>query len=332
MGRTLHYKIKKIDDSDFTKKEEIAMVNISRFYNSGQYKNVWTCENFWLSPVDYYPNWDNPFIKALQDNAWGHINKLLNELEDKGLNYIDAVRQLEKERIVSFFDKSKKKVRAFTKTQGNEFNSLLVLLALVDISKAIPKAEISLYDEGEFLLCNLKIRNGKVLPDIEDMFDSLKHYFSKMMFSPSFKGNILDKLEYKAKDFEHCLAQDIGFGSSYGDMTMYVNKELRNLKLINDILVGEGLKDNEFFVFNFEKRKHDKWFDPMLFTRPVDLKKFKNYKSSPATLMDGLGGEGFGLTDEDSEAKSYRAIANIQNILTGVGFNKCDLKILQKIG
>ena len=327
MGRTLHYTLKK--DSKFTRKEEFAMYDITEKYNSGKYKDVWTCENFGLDTVAFYPNWQNPkFTDA--NVAWALINHLLAKAEKLGTHYIDAVRELQKARLVNFHNKVNE-VHGFTKTQGNEFNSLLVLLALVELSKEIPKAEISLYDEGEFLFCKLKIKNGLALPDIDDLLDDIKGYAFKMLFSPGFEGNVLDRLEYKATDFEKCLAQDVGFDNSYGDMTKYINGKLRNLKAVNDALVRKGLKDNEFYLYNFKQRKLENWFDPIIFTRPVDIDKFTDYVCSPATLMDGFSGEAFGLSDEDAESKSYNTIAMLQKMLEGAGWGKENLQVLPKI-
>lgn len=48
MGRTIHFTLK--STKPFTKKEIQTLIQISEKYNSGDYENVWTCENFYISP------------------------------------------------------------------------------------------------------------------------------------------------------------------------------------------------------------------------------------------------------------------------------------------
>ena len=92
------------------------------------------------------------------------------------------------------------------------------------------------------------------------------------------------------------------------------------------------MRDNEFFMFNFNQRKPKDWFDPIIFTRPVDIEAFKNYECSPATLMDGFRGEAFGLCDEDAEAHSYRTIAQMQSLIAGIAGANASMQVLPQIG
>ena len=55
MGRTLHFEIKKENGSNFNDKEIDAMQAVSIRYNSGKLKDAWSCENFWVTPLDYLP-------------------------------------------------------------------------------------------------------------------------------------------------------------------------------------------------------------------------------------------------------------------------------------
>lgn len=216
-------------------------------------------------------------------------------------------------------------LRGFAKVQGNELNALMVLLALVELSQRCPKVELHLSDEGEFLLCDLRIRNGKAIPDLRSLSKEIHRYCQLMLLSDGFKDNILNQLQYKPTDFSHEFMMDSHLGNSYGDMTQHINFKLRNLKEIEDVLIKQGLTGNELYWSNLEDRNGNDWFDPMVFTRKVEVQKYVNYKITPATIMDGFNGEGFGLSEEESEAKAYRSIAQLQSLFNS---HSIDLKIL----
>ena len=335
MGRTLHYKIRK-ESSSFTKDELNKIYEVCKFYNSeelleeinstfkSKLKELWSCENFWIGLGDFYPDWKNPLFKRGADFAWDYIEKRKVELL-KTMGFYNTLAQLEKEGLIVDGIKKTNELRGFTKTQGNEFNSLLVFKALVEISKKLPKVEIELSDEGEFLLCDLKIKNGKALPMIKELVEDMQGYALKMLFSKGFEGNILDKIA--PKEFTHEFRMDIGLDNSYGDMTNYINEKLRNLKEIEKVLEKAGLTGNKLYFYNIENSPLS-WLKPELFTRSVNVEKFLGYKMSEGTLMDGFNGEGFGLTDKDSEAESYKRLAQVMSILGGIGADKKDIKIL----
>lgn len=205
-------------------------------------------------------------------------------------------------------------LRGFTKTQGNELNSLMVLVALVEVSQQVPAVEIHLSDEGEFLLCDLKIRNGKAMPVIKSLTDDIQRYCHLMLFSNNYEGNILGKLNYKPEDFTHEFQMDCSLGNTYGDMTRYINQKMRNLKEVENALIKQGLAGKDLYLFNLEQRDSKDWFCPYAFTRKVDIEKYVDYKRSPATLMDGFSGEGFVLSTEDVELKSYQSITQMQKL------------------
>lgn len=334
MGRVINYSIKK-DKGTFSKKDFEVMQQVSEFYNSAtllndinkayntELKEIWTCESFYIGiGANYYPNWSKPL------NSWNNVNARIEQLE-KSISKIDAIFQAKKEGIISYHDESfKTEMNGFTKVQGNEFNSLLVLKAIIEISKKIPTATVSISDEGEFLLCPLKIKNGKALPDIDDLLDSMQHYALKMLFSKEYKNNILNELA--TKDFDECFKSDLHIENTYGDMTNYINEKLRNLKEI-ETAIKRTLKHeagNELYFYNIASRNSKDWFNPEIFTRTVNVEKFINYKLSAATMMDGFHGEGFSLTDKDSETESYKMISHILSALSNSGVNKENIKIL----
>lgn len=339
MGRVLNYSIKK-DSGSFTRKELEVMYEVSKRYNSDEMlsdinkayksklKELWSCENFWLGLGGYYPNWDKVNkCKSDSESGWDFVNKRIEELE-KTMSPIDAIFAAKKEGTILFHDENyKNHFHGFTKVQGNEFNSLLVFKAVLEISKRIPKATLRISDEGEFLLCPLTIKNGLVLPDVNDLIESIQFYSMKMMFSPNYKGNILGEL--KNTTFQNnCFKGDIHLGNTYGDMSKYIDDKLRNLQEIEKALLKVCKADNDLYLYNLQNRDSRDYFKPELFVRPVDVEKFLNYKMSAGTMMDGFSGQGFGLSDEDGEAQSYKMLANMFGMLEKAGFKKENIKTL----
>lgn len=266
MGRTLHFNIKK-EESNFTEKEYKAMYDVSSQLNSGKFKNIWSCENFWFAPYD---------------------------------------------------NNEKREIHSFCKTQGNEMNSHLVIVGLVEISKRIPSAVIEVSDEGELLICKLRIQNGKALPVISDIKENLESYAFRMFMSDK---NKLKKLELKANDFCKEFAQDLYFNNGYGDMTNYFNRELKKLHEIQKIMQDNWKRPNTaLYFFNIENCPAEYWLDPFLFCRPVKVSDFLTYKCSPATLMAGFNGEYWNMNNgKDAESESYKTIARIQELFSKTG-------------
>jgi hypothetical protein len=222
----------------------------------------------------------------------------------------------------------------FVKVQGNELNSLLVFEACLEISNKVKDCTIKVYDEGEFLLCPVKMKMGKVLPLLGDMLDDLRRYSWRMLSSSKYRRNVLDRLDYKAEDFGHEFMMDIGLDNSYGDQVPLINEKLRNLKLIETAILKEWKVKSPPYFSNITSLDYRLWFSPYSFTRNIDAEKFKNYEGGLKNLLDGFDGEAFGLTDTDSEMKSYEAIAQLQKLLSTLGFtekNGFKLEILKKI-
>lgn len=337
MGRTLHYNIKK-DKGSFTGSELAIMFEISERYNSNELlkdintaygsdlKELWTCESFWLGIGSFYPNWKT-FENSDINNPWEFINKKIEELE-KTMSFIDAVFHMKKEGHILFYDENyKNEFHGFTKVQGNEFNSLLVYKALIEISKRIPKATLTVRDEGGVLFCPLTIKNGLVLPDVAKLVDKIQYYSMLMMLSKNYKNNILSSL--KNTTFENkCFKRDLHIENGYGDMSNHIDKELLNLQETEKVLMKYVEKESDLFIYNLNKRHPKKWFKPELFMRAVDVEKFLKYKLSPDTLMDGFYGEGFGLCDGDDEVKKNELLFTFFKMLEGLGYDKNNTKIL----
>ena len=166
MGRTLHFGIN--NSQDMTDEDKDILVEVSDKYNSGELEKVWTCESFYFDPYNYYPNWTyfNALSTCVPETdgvgyAWEFVCLRLDALMRAGFSRNRAVKELIKRQIINQHDENGE-LRGFCKTGSNEYNSMLVFLALVEISVRIPRAEICLSDEGEFLLGDLIIQDGKV--------------------------------------------------------------------------------------------------------------------------------------------------------------------------
>jgi hypothetical protein len=224
--------------------------------------------------------------------------------------------------------------RIFVKVQGNELNSLLIFEACLEISMRIKDCTLKLYDEGEFLLCPLKMKMGKVLPVLSDILDDLRLYSWRMLSSSKSRKNVLDRLDYKAEDFGHEFMMDLGLDNSYGDQVPLINEKLRNLKLIETAILKEWKVKSPLYFSNIASLDYRLWFSPYAFARRVDAEKFKNYEGGLKNLLDGFDGEGFGLTDVDAEKNGYEAIADLQSLLYRLGFtekNGFTMEVLKKV-
>jgi hypothetical protein len=326
MGRTISYTLTK-SKGKFNRKELEAIYNVSKKYNAGNYSKIWTCENFFLNPYDFYPNWNGKYKHVSPEKAWKEINSQISEHITKDVHYFDVILKLFAEKqIVLHNGLPKRSLHGFVKVQGNELNSLLVFTALLEVSQLIPAVEIEIHDEGEFLLCDVKIRNGKTFPLINNLIKEIQRYTHLMLFSENFSGNILSKFNYKPEDFMYETRMNLDIANGYGNMIQYINEKLRNMKEIENALKAEGLDGNELYLFNLENRGVENWFPAFVFTREVEIEKYVGYRCSPATLLDGFSGESFhGLTTEDSESKSYRSIALLQKLLN---LPEAELRIL----
>jgi hypothetical protein len=163
MGRTLHYQV--LNPDQLTDAHLETLLAVSTAYNTGQFAKVWTCENFYLDPLASYPNWQ-------AGHDWKSYEKRYAELEAQGFSPLAIRRQLVAEGVAKCHSNE---LRGFTKVGGNEWNALLVYSALLKITELTP-ALIKLSDEGEFLLCDVLIRKGKVRPDRDRISESWQYW------------------------------------------------------------------------------------------------------------------------------------------------------------
>lgn len=370
MGRTIHLAFKKENDAKFSDREIETIVQVANKYNSGKLEKVWSCESFYPRPINFMTDWNGKkgyetklILKHQLNNGNGYdweayiqakietlmqgkeitigekaspsIQKKYNS-EKKTFTRVEAIKFLAKEGWVALCEDRKigAEFHEFVKVQGNEFNAMLVFLACKELSILIPKMEIEMNDEGEFLLCPIRMSGGRAIPLLSRMKNQMEHLALKMLFSSGFKGNILKNLSHKKEDFTHEFQMNFQIDNGYGDMTKYINDVLRNLKEIETRLLPfvEDKKfggRNELYTENLEGRsKEDGWFDAELFTRIKQIKvsDFVTYKMTPATLMDGFEGQYYDLSNKDGESESYKHIAQMQKMLgkLGVG-NKLEI-------
>ena len=172
MGRTLHYKM--LGDQLPTDTQENKLINLSESYNT---KFNWTCENVWLSSVDYYPNW-NFFPKDIEvEKVWDRINARYDRYLRQGLSRTEIIKKMDEDGLV-YMDK-KESLSGFTKTGGNELNAHTVIYFIAEASRILPKRIFTLYDEGDALYCSLLIKNGRAKPDLKSMESSLEYWRDK---------------------------------------------------------------------------------------------------------------------------------------------------------
>ena len=70
----------------------------------------------------------------------------------------------------------------YIKTLGNEFNTALVYLALIELSEQIEDIEINVEDEGEFLICPVLLKNGKASPYTEPVIKNINLNAMRTLF------------------------------------------------------------------------------------------------------------------------------------------------------
>jgi len=340
MGRTLHYDIEKLNGKSFTDREALYIFDNSQRLNTGEVGKLWTCENFDLDVYGYYPYW--------KEKSWNiegegkaeseeHIEKRYNELGSEGKNHIDIVKQLASEKLVYLKDDDRSKTSGSTKVGGNELNAMMVYLTLIQISKELPNTKITLRDEGEFLLCpQVYIREGRVLPDIKDLEERIRHW-TFISFINS-KTKLMNEINREIlKDVDDDTRRVFGFEKTYAGYAAEYTKQFINKARIVMNIVRENWKwrDTSGFhnlgyvqisVGNIQKLPVKYWFRPELFCRAVKSDDFDDYKDSPGEVMAGFQGEYFGLVPEGTEEiDSYKQVAFMQKMLAAAGVDKKQL-------
>lgn len=314
MGRTLHYTISKLNGKPFTKEEHRKLYDLSLRYNSGPMEKVWSCENFFPSPYgSYYPNWGNPKLNSLPvDEAY----KLVEDKMDQASgDEIEKIEHLRTEGMIQLFhDPNSHEFRGFTKTQGNELNSLLVLIGLAEITDTLP-VQVDVHDEGRLLYCDVLLRDGSALPLLDRKIEHFQWLAARFALSAAQRSGLSKKLKFEGMD--ETLKYEMQLGNPYDPKSdaAYMQNDIDDIMHIQSVLAKRGIKGGD--LKHMDKLPVSKWLPLSVVHRQVDPKDYLNYKMSAATLMDGFKGEGFGLSDDTAEADSYRAIAFIQKMVGG---------------
>lgn len=181
MGRTIHYGFKLSKPLDTKRINKI--IDLTDEYNT---KYVWTCENVGFSNFGFFPNWE--YWRALKgenysrDLIWKAIDTAYKSNEKFGMSHLDNIMNLRQiKRIISFHQCDEKgnpdlkEFHGFTKVAGNEWNALLTLAWLVEVSRVVPEAMIEVYDEGEFLKIPIYLKNAKARPNWSRIKHQRKH-------------------------------------------------------------------------------------------------------------------------------------------------------------
>lgn len=197
MGRCINYTITNaLELSDQDKDKVFA---ISQEMNSGEFKDVWTCENFFLDPLAYYPNWENEKLKEQPHQKVGEIiDEHLKTLINTGLSRTQALKLMAENRMINFFNNNPNEIYNFTKVGGNEYNAFLVIYTCKCISEET-EARISISDEGDFLLAPIIIYDGKAQLDLDHMQSDIDYWTSKLT-DPNYK-NYKEEFEEHIKEF-----------------------------------------------------------------------------------------------------------------------------------
>ena len=176
MGRCLNFSVK--NGKDITEEEKEYMFQVSEKYNNGEFEDVWTCEHFYLDPYQYYPNWQyfDVLKTCMNIQSWDFINEIYGQFRAKGMTHGETCLALKTKGLILFHDKVEEgEIRGFCKVGSNEFNAMLIFIALVEISKHT-EAIIELSDEGKFLLGAVIIKDGMCKWDVEDMKEHWAHW------------------------------------------------------------------------------------------------------------------------------------------------------------
>lgn len=283
MGRTLHYTIKP-QNGQFTKRELEKLYDVGQVY---QEKCEWTCESLDIQPYNIYPNWANTNDEGCK-SGWDNLNQRWEILAKTETHPNTIAQQLVKDGIASFHDghaKPQYGFCGFTKTGGNELNSVQVVMALLVASRIVKNAVVSLYDEGKLLRCPLLIKNGKAQPDVDRIEQQLSWLLGTHLFEKSYE-HYQQKFTNEAKElWNYAHPHKEGWqpiGGEWQDLAVF----LRPVKV-------------------------------------EDFENFPEYNTGQ--IMAGFDGEYFGLATEDPEAASYRMIAMFQKMLPKDGDLKLEV-------
>lgn len=248
MGRTLHYELK--GSYIPTLEEENKLISLSKSYNQ---KFEWTCENVWLSTLDYYPNWSHFGNSESSDSIWKKINNEYDRIFKQGLSDGDTLIRLRKKGLIAFHHRDH--LRGFTKVGGNELNAHTVILFVREASKILPNKVFSLRDEGDALYCPLLIKNGQAKPDIERMKDSLDYWQNRQ--------DLHDGGSYDVSNTETYYKDLIRINPNWRDIDQYVRPLIGEAVLIKrkpfktTILEKEDMADLQEIVTDFLRKERE---------------------------------------------------------------------------
>ncbi len=164
MARRIKYWIEDDGKNFITDEEWEEIMKLQRWYNS---EFVWTAGKINFKRFAVFPNWENIELMMWageNEPVKNIISKKFDALISSGMNESEALEKLEKEGLVilkrgGYIDNSI--ASGITRIGGNEFNAYLLCEFLLKASLIATSAEITIYDEGEFIKSGLvKIKAG----------------------------------------------------------------------------------------------------------------------------------------------------------------------------
>jgi hypothetical protein len=262
MGRCIKYELAK--ETAFTKKELSIIKEFNIKYNSGKYKNIWSCENYNIAC-------DIP----------------------------------ENKKITSLI--------CFTKIQGNEYNGLLLINILTELSKLM---DITVYikDEGRLIIgSSIKMKNGKILPNFDEINNSLHYVCYRYAINKIDDKNVLNIISKLSKPFKNDLEIIV---SKDKDVDIeYVNEILTDLLEIDKIFQKLHFFDYNS-PYNIAQLENKYWLEPEVLLREVNEKDFEDFQMNETTIMGGYYGEYWNLNkNKDAEIESYKQLSLLQGLL-----------------
>jgi hypothetical protein len=176
MARRIKYWIEDDGKNFITDDEWEEIMRLQRWYNS---EFVWTAGKINFKRFAVFPNWENIELMMWageSEPVKNIISKKFEALISSGMNESEALEKLEKEGFVilkrgGYIDNSI--ASGITRIGGNEFNAYLLCEFLLKASLIATGAEMTIYDEGEFIKSGLvKIKAGIVyVPKTEKVSD-----------------------------------------------------------------------------------------------------------------------------------------------------------------
>ncbi len=258
MARRIKYWIEDDKKNFLTDDEWEEIMKLQRWYNS---EFVWTAGKINFKRFAVFPNWENIELMIWageKEPVKNIISKKFNLLLSSGMSEVEALEELEKDGLIlikrgGYIDNSI--ASGITRIGGNEFNAYLLCEFLLKASVIASGAEITVYDEGEFIKSGfVKMKAGEVYVYktervSEEKWGEMRRYKkafsivdpSKYANYPSLK-NVIPNYNFLNKKDKLIILHDwnwLGYGNPYDfegdDFTGFdLNKKARAIVFVKE--------------------------------------------------------------------------------------------------